>query len=143
MEEWIEYHIKLGFDKFYLYDNSKVQYSGGTHSTKSFFVEGSVNKYGVDYNSLVNLTNNQVNILLKKIQKKYNCVTIINWSPRNAEGTIIHAQPEAHNHCLNLLKHDRIQWCASIDMDEYIVIKNCYNIKKFINKLLHNNKLEI
>ena len=24
MEEWIDYHIQLGFNRFYLYDNSKV-----------------------------------------------------------------------------------------------------------------------
>ena len=24
LEEWIKYHILLGFNKFYLYDNSKV-----------------------------------------------------------------------------------------------------------------------
>ena len=25
LEEWIDYHIQVGFDRFYLYDNSKVQ----------------------------------------------------------------------------------------------------------------------
>ena len=30
LEEWIDYHVKLGFNTFYLYDNSKVVKSGGT-----------------------------------------------------------------------------------------------------------------
>ena len=140
LEEWIDYHIKLGFDKFYLYDNSKVQLSEKNSLNKPCFVAGSVNKYGVNYKQQVKLSNNQIQILLNKIQKKYKCVYIIEWSPKNEKGVVLYEQAKAHNHCLKQLKRDKIQWCASIDMDEYIVIKNMNNIKRYVSKLLQKNK---
>lgn len=33
LEEWINYHILLGFNKFYLYDNSKVNKISGDWAT--------------------------------------------------------------------------------------------------------------
>ena len=47
LEEWIKYHILLGFNKFYLYDNSKVTKSGGCHINHKCFNPGKVNKYNV------------------------------------------------------------------------------------------------
>ena len=40
----------------------------------------------------------------------------------NEDGNILYNQREAHNDCLNKMKKDNIDWCANIDMDEYIVI---------------------
>lgn len=135
LEEWIDYHILLGFDKFYLYDNSKVSLSGGCHVKSNHFNVGKVNKYGVDYDSIVNLTNEKLYEKLNLIKYKYKCVNIIEWSPKDKHGNILFNQSEAHNHCLKRMKEDNIEWCANIDMDEYIVINNYDNIKEYLNSI--------
>ena len=135
LEEWIYYHILLGFNKFYLYDNSKVIKSGGCHPNHKCFKPGKVNKYGANYDKIVNMTDTQMNQYVQKLCEKYKCIEIIEWSPTDKEGNILHNQTEAHNHCLKILKRDTIDWCANIDMDEYIVINDFDNIEKYISSL--------
>lgn len=140
LEEWIDYHISLGFDKFYLYDNSKVTNSCNVNTKYKHFKEGEINKYGVDYNSIVNLTNEELYEKLNLIKQKYKCVDVIEWSPKDKDGNILYNQVDAHNHCLKRMKKDNIQWCANIDMDEYIVFHNNYTIKGFIKNINKTNK---
>jgi hypothetical protein len=135
LEEWIDYHILLGFNKFYLYDNSKVSKSCDYNTKYKNFKEGIINKYGVDYDSIIKLTNEELYEKLKIIKNKYKCVDIIEWCPKDKYGNILYNQVEAHNHCLERLKNDNIEWCANIDMDEFIVINNNYKIKDFINTI--------
>lgn len=148
LEEWIDYHIKLGFNRFYLYDNSKVVKSGGCHdpdpkqrkkhgcgSEKNGFEAGKVNKYNVNYDKIVNMTEKQMQDYVKKICNKYKCIKIIEWSPKNSKGIILHNQSDAHNHCLKLLKNDQVDWCANIDMDEFIIIKDNKSIQDYIKSL--------
>ena len=135
LEEWIYYHILLGFNKFYLYDNSKVTKSGGCHPNHKCFKPGKVNKYGVNYDQVVNMTDTQMDQYVQKLCEKYKCIEIIEWSPTDNKGNILHNQNQAHNHCLKKLKSDKIDWCANIDMDEYIVIKDSDNIGKYISSL--------
>ena len=134
LEEWIDYHINLGFDKFYLYDNSKV-----TKPTKigRIPLTKGINKYNINYNKEVNLSDLEVKNILNKIKNKYN-IKLIEWSPIDKEGNIIYAQEKAHNDCLKKLKKDNIDWCAYIDIDEFIVLKNDKNIKDYVNKLDNN-----
>ena len=69
LEQWIDYHILLGFDKFYLYDNSKVQIpGGGTITDKKNIISGKVNKYKVNYGEIVKLSNKEIQdkLLFKK-----------------------------------------------------------------------------
>lgn len=135
LEEWIDYHILIGFDKFYLYDNSKVVKSGGLHPTHKCFVPGKVNKYGINYDKIIPLSDQQITQKLKDIQEKYNnTVIFIEWSPKDKNGLVLHQQANAHNNCLKLLKKNKIRWCANIDMDEYIVLENS-DIKTYINSL--------
>lgn len=140
LEEWIDYHISLGFNKFYLYDNSKVTISGGHHPNSKTFKAGKVNKYGVNYDDVVNLTNEELYEKLNLIKQKYKCIDVIEWSPKDEDGNILFNQTQAHNHCLKRMKKDNIQWCANIDMDEYIVINNNLTIKGFIKTILETNK---
>lgn len=135
LEQWIDYHLVLGFDRFYLYNNSKVTRTGGAHANHQCFKARNTNKYGINYDKILNLSNNEVVNLLNKIVDKYkDHVYLIEWSPQNKDGEILHNQEDAHNHCLEKLKKDNIKWCANIDMDEYIVLKED-NIKKYISKL--------
>merc|ERR1712072_674140 len=116
LEEWIHYHILLGFNKFYLYDNSKVTLSSGHHPKSKCFKVGKVNKYNVNYDNIVNMTDKQMNDYVKKLCNKYKCIEIIEWSPTDNKGNILHDQRGAHNHCLKILKKNKIDWCANIDM---------------------------
>tara|TARA_B110000908_G_C10157900_1_gene404549 strand:- start:226 stop:1026 length:801 start_codon:yes stop_codon:yes gene_type:complete len=139
LEEWINYHMLLGFNKFYLYDNSKVQKTGGCHPRHKCFTPQKVNKYNVNYDELVKMDNKEMQTYIQQLCNKYKCVKIIEWSPKK-NGIVLHNQKEAHNHCLKLLKKDRIDWCANIDMDEYIVLKDHSNINDYINRLPSNIK---
>jgi hypothetical protein len=138
LEEWIDYHMNLGFNKFYLYDNSKVQKTGGCHNNRRQFIPNEVNKYRVNYDKIVKMTNIEMEDYVKKLCNKYKCVDIIEWSPKDKQGIILHEQSKAHSHCLQRLKRDEIDWCANIDMDEYIVMKDYDNIADYINTLPEN-----
>ena len=141
LEEWIDYHIQVGFDKFYLYDNSKVNkinHFNSVISPKKDMIAGKVNKYGINFDALVKLSQSDICEIIDKITKKYpNIVNFIEWSPRDKDGIVNHKQAEAHNDCLSKLKNTNIEWCASIDMDEFIVVdkKFDYNIKTYIQTL--------
>jgi hypothetical protein len=135
LEEWIYYHILLGFNKFYLYDNSNMGKVTGFDLKCKLIIPQMVSKYGVNYDQLVNMTDTQMDQYVQKLCEKYKCIEIIEWSPTDKEGNILYNQVEAHNHCLKKLKRDKIDWCANIDMDEYIVIQDFDNIREYISSL--------
>lgn len=134
LEEWIDYHIQLGVDYFYLYDNSNVEKVVGFNAPKKFMIAGKINKYNIDFDKIVNMTNEEVNNVLLNIQSKYKCVNIIEWSPKDKDGKIVHFQQKAHADCLNRLKETNVDWCVSIDIDEFIVLKD-KGLKEYINSL--------
>ena len=141
LEEWIYYHMLLGFNKFYLYDNSKMNKVTGFDNKPNHKIIGNkVNKYGINYDQIVNMTDTQMNQYVKKLCEKYKCIEIIEWSPTDKDGNILYNQVEAHLNCLKILKKDKIDWCANIDMDEYIVIKDFDNIEKYISSLPQTTK---
>ena len=138
LEEWIYYHILLGFNKFYLYDNSKINKLSGFDSNASYsntMIGGKINKYGINYDKTVNMTEKQMSDYVDKLCNKYKCIKIIDWSPTDNDGNILYNQVEAHNNCLLKLKKDNIDWCANIDMDEYIILKDFDNISEYISTL--------
>jgi len=139
LEEWIDYHLALGFDKFFLYDNSKVQKKSPFDTKNLTLVPSKINKYGINYDDIVKLTNDQINEITEKLKKKYkNILYIKEWSPKDADGIVCYNQEEAHEDCLKTLKKNKmVGWCASIDIDEFIILDNGKknNIKKFIGNL--------
>ena len=124
LEEWIDYHIQLGVDAFFLYDNSKVEKVNSFNANKKWIIPGKINKYNINFDELVKLSEDDIKNILLKIQSKYKNVNIIEWSPKDDTGNICHFQEKAHTDLLAKLKKTDIDWCASIDMDEYIVLKN-------------------
>ena len=136
LEEWVQYHILLGFNKFYLYDNSKVNKITGwdTRHSKTI-VFGKINKYNINYDELIKIDETQMYDCLKKICDKYKCIEIIEWSPKDAGGRILYDQFGAHLDCFKKLQNDNIDWCAYIDMDEYIVMNNYDNIEIYLSSL--------
>jgi hypothetical protein len=139
LEEWIDYHIQIGVDVFYLYDNSKVQKKDEFDSLHCpELVPGKINKYGISFDTLITLTTEQINEILEKIQEKYkNIVHIIEWSPVDDQGIVCYNQQEAHNTCLSNLKKTDVTWCISIDIDEF-VITNTNNIKDILSTVNEN-----
>jgi len=122
LEEWIDYHMALGFNCFYLYDNSKVKRSGGCHVKKHFKV-GQVNKYNINYGEIVNLSNDEIQVALQDIIEKYQgAVKLIEWSPKDSKGVVLFNQSQASRDCLKRMKDDGVEWCLNIDMDEYLTI---------------------
>ena len=107
LEDWIDYHIKLGFNRFYLYDNSKV-INGGHHTKSKPFIPGKRNKYNINYNNIVRLSDKEMYNILQNICNKYKCINIIEWSPKDINGNVAYNQYEAHDHCLERLKKNNI-----------------------------------
>lgn len=141
LEEWIKYHTVLGFNKFYLYDNSKINRMEDNYKKRArMMIPGKINKYNVNYGQLVNMDEKQMTDYVEKLCDKYNCIQITEWSPTDENGNVLFNQKEAHNDCLAILKKDNIDWCANIDMDEYIVIKNYDNIAEYLSSLPSNIK---
>lgn len=90
IEEFIQYHFKLGFSKIYIYDNNK------TPCTMSF------------------LTN------------KYPDIIIVDYPGREQ-------QLKAYNHFIET-HGNKHKWCAFIDIDEFIVLKQHQNIVALLEK---------
>ena len=144
LEQWIDYHIQLGVDKFYLYDNSKVtKLSNWDYNNfNDTIILGKVNKHNVSYDKLVMLSNKHLQNKFNEIKKKYKKYLIVKeWSPKDKNGNILHNQTQAHNECLKIMKTDGVDWGINIDMDEFITIKEGKekNIKKYIKEL--DNKI--
>lgn len=136
IEEWIQHHLELGFNRFYLYDNSKVEVPGDFDKKNKDLVPGKVNKYNVNYENFVIPEG-----FLKDLVKKYPCVKITEWSPKNKDGKITYAQEMAHAHCLQIMKQDKIDWCANIDIDEFIISQNIRTYISELNPKVSNIKL--
>ena len=62
------------------------------------------------------MTDTLMNQHVQNLCEKYKCIEIIEWSPTDEKGNILHNQSQAHNHCLKKLKSDKIDWCANINI---------------------------
>ena len=63
LREWIIYHLNLGVDKIYLYDNTGSIGFAGSDKNK--------NKYNIKYAELINLTDKEVDRELQNILNEY------------------------------------------------------------------------
>lgn len=117
LEEWIIYHQLIGFNDFYLYDNTG---SIGRNSS-----DQKKNKYGFQFNNLPELTNEVVNQVLEKIKIKYSNVKIIKWQPKDKDGNIIYGYDKS---VLDYMANygNLSDWTALIDIDEFIVLNPVY-----------------
>jgi hypothetical protein len=137
LEEWIKYHIHIGFDKFYLYDNSGSKYQN-IHNG-DIIKMNKTNKYDINYDKYID--NEQTEKKFKDILNKYkNHIIYIKWQPKNENGEIEFGQPESINHYIKKYKKYN-EWTAFIDMDEFIYMKNHDSIQDFINEKKNYNKI--
>jgi len=126
LEEYIIYHIKLGFDHFYLYDNEGSTGGDGNKTT---------NKYDFSINTT---SLEEDKILLNNILSKYrDYITYIIWQPKNEQGEIIYGQTESIEDCIS--KYGKYnEWMAFIDLDEFIFSKQNINLVDYLKSLDKN-----
>jgi hypothetical protein len=96
LDEWMNYHFKLGFHKIYIYDNS-------------------------DDNCLAHMNSNKIVVI-------------------HFPGKV--QQMNSYNHFFQNYS-TRHRWCAVIDCDEFIVLKEDGNIIEFLQKYLQTGALGI
>lgn len=126
LREWLIYHILIGFNKFYLYDNTGSK--GRNGSTPN------INKYNINFNELVKLSDDECKIEMNNILddfKEY--VTYIEWKPLDKNGEVIYALGDSINHYVKTFGNENT-YTAFIDIDEYIFLNNYNNINEYITK---------
>lgn len=123
LEEWITYHIELGFSQFYFYDNyGSIGRSESTlHKTRM----------GLEFNKMFDVNN--IYLEFNKLEKKYPQIKYIKWQPKNKKNEIIYAPDKAIAHYRDNYSKNS-DWTAFIDPDEFIVLNdtNSINLKKYI-----------
>lgn len=120
LEEWIIYHISIGFSKFYLYDNSNSV--GNEGSTTE------LNRYKIDFASITkHISDKKLNEIFYEILTKYRkYVVTIKWEPKDAGGNIIYGQRDSIIDYITKYS-DESHWTAFIDMDEFIYSREKLN----------------
>ncbi len=129
LEEWIVYHMELGFTQFYLYDNygSVSRGKGRTGNNESTLNK---TRAGIEFLKLFNF---DIYRELEHLKKKYPGIHYIKWQPKDDEGNITYFPGKAIAHYRDNYAENS-DWTAFIDPDEFIVLKdtNQNNLKEFI-----------
>jgi hypothetical protein len=126
LREWIIYHLNLGIDKIYLYDNTGSVGRRGSTKDK--------NKYGVNFNDLIILNDDELDTEMESIINDFpNKIVYVKWQPKDEKGNIIYGQIEGTYDYLDKYGKDN-EFTAFIDTDEFLFSKNNINLKDYINK---------
>ena len=135
LREWVIYHIHIGFDKIFLYDNTG---SIGIDSSNK-----TINKYAFNFNTIINMNDDLVNNELQSILNDFkDNVFYIKWQPKDDKGNIIYGQTEAIKHYIENYKNS-VDYTAYTDIDEFIFSVNNINLKNYIYDLSKNNITKI
>jgi hypothetical protein len=123
IEDWLKYHLYIGIDHFFLYDNTGSKF---IHDPiRQNLSEHSVNKYG----QKINISLDEALEKENKIFKNYP-VTKIEWKPVH-DGKITYGQIEA---CIDFAAKVKEGLCAFIDIDEFIVKKEEFYESRILQK---------
>ncbi len=124
LREWIIYHLNLGFDKIYLYDNTGS--IGRDSSTQS------KNKYNIDFDKLVKMDdiiiNNEMTSIINDFKDN---IEYIKWQPIDENNDIVYGYMESIGHYIKKYGQD-MDYTAYIDIDEFIFSNSNLNIKEYI-----------
>ncbi|KAH8051843.1 glycosyltransferase [Aureococcus anophagefferens] len=117
LEEFLIYHLHVGFDHVYLYDNSGtagchcVDANGDAYESRGTTYER--NKYGFELEAYAPRT-------FAAIAAKFpGRVTRVPWTPRDEHGFVTYGQNEALRHYVDNYGGDST-WCCFTDLDEYV-----------------------
>jgi hypothetical protein len=123
LEEWVKYHLWLGFDHVFIYDNTgSVAYEYSALFGQPTVTTDGRNYKGHEIRAMTgHLTDADVADIVKQIGEKYaGRVTITPWLPLNAEGKPFYGQTAAMEHFL--VNHGpHYDWVLFVDLDEYLV----------------------
>lgn len=126
LEEFIIYYLHIGFEHFYLFDNSKSKGRDGSTKDKT--------KYGftIDTNSDENIQT--LNTIIAKYIDK---ITYIKWEPKNEENEIVYGHTKGIKHFISNYGNETT-WIAFLDLDEFIYSKRNINIRNYFTQLDDN-----
>jgi Glycosyl transferase family 2 len=128
LKEWIVYHAILGFQHFYLYDNTgSIGRDGSTATT---------NKYGINFFERTStLTDADLADQLHEIVADVPVdVTIIPWQPRDRYGNIYYGYNDSVYHCIGMYGH-QTEWLAFLDVDEFLFSPSLVDIAAELRSL--------
>lgn len=116
MEEWIEYHLSIGFERFFLYDNS--------NSSETEGIAPGFNKYNYNFQAITqHISDDLLQAKIAALLEKFgNVITYIHWEPKNSDGKVIYGQQRSIRDYITRYS-DQSDWTAFIDMDEFIFSK--------------------
>ena len=135
LREWIIYHLHIGFDKIFLYDNTG---SIGIDSSNK-----SINKYSFNFNNIIKLDDNEVNNEMQNILNDFkDNVIYVKWQPKDSYGNIIYGQTDAIKHYIKQYGYIT-DYTAYTDTDEFIFSVNNTNIKEYIISLAKDDVKKI
>jgi hypothetical protein len=138
LEEWLEHHLRLGVDRIFIYDNSKVQYNEvdghqGTQPSPKDLKEGSISKYGVNFAELVDETTALT--LFADIRKRFaEKLDVREWSPIGPDGRVHYGQIAAINDFVEKYRYD-FDYTLHLDCDEFLVSPRGLSIPNIIHRI--------
>lgn len=135
VDEWIKYHLKLGVDHIYIYDNGLKSTESPTDINYKIENEFKGTKWAKKPNAdyFLDYSDDEIYDHLYEIIKKYKKqVTLKTWRPNKEcpHYERIYCQCHGYLNCIN--NHDRNTWWIHIDPDEYLFSEK-HDLKKFIS----------
>jgi len=120
IEEFLIYYLNLGFEHFYLYDNTgSIGFRSNRHTTR----------YGFPIVK-------QDPKIWRDIYSKYKqYITYIKYNPKNEQGDIIYNQVQGITDFVNEYKHEA-DWCFVGDFDEFIFSPKNNNLLDLIKSVI-------
>ena len=132
LEEWIDHHLRMGVDHFFLYDNSKVDKPDEFEYERQV-QPGKVNKHGRNYHELVTDDEAQ-RILLEILDSHPGRITIVPWNRKDAAGFVRYFQREALQDFVSNA-HGKWDYCLFTDMDEFLVSRRALRLPDLIDRM--------
>ena len=125
VEDWIKYHLSIGVEHFFMYDNTGSKYRYSEKNFEFNLIEDSKNKYG----EVINISVDDALEQEEKIFKKYPVTKTI-WQPIE-NGKITYGQMDA---CVDFASKVNEGLCAFIDIDEFIIKKEDFRESRILQK---------
>jgi hypothetical protein len=122
IEEFLKYHLAIGFEHFYLYDNEGSVGRNGSTSTH--------NKYGFEIEKDENTAEKWENIMKKYGDK----ITYKKWQPTDEEGNIQYGQKECIEEFIETYGKET-EWVAFMDLDEFVFSQENIDIPGYFESL--------
>jgi len=125
VEDWIRYHLSIGVEHFFMYDNTGSTYRFPENKYDHNLLHDGRNKYG----QKIDMGIDQALEIEDEIFKKYP-VTKITWQPM-VNGQIVYGQMEA---CIDFSSKVNSGLCAFIDIDEFIIKREEFRESRILQK---------